>query len=67
MAPNVSRRRVLATGAALAGSAALLANPLGAQAATAATPQASKPGTKIKPTIVLVHGGYADSSCWNDV
>ncbi|MFD7375798.1 hypothetical protein [Streptomyces mirabilis] len=19
----------------------------------------------MKPTIVLVHGGYADSSCWN--
>ncbi|GAA4263012.1 alpha/beta hydrolase [Dactylosporangium darangshiense] len=67
MAPNVSRRQVLATGAALAGSAALLATPLGAEAATAATPQTDRPGANIKPTIVLVHGGYADSSCWNGV
>ncbi|MEV4509200.1 alpha/beta hydrolase [Dactylosporangium sp. NPDC049525] len=66
MAPNVSRRQVLATGAALAGSAALL-TPLGAQSASAATPQADRPGAKTKPTIVLVHGGYADSSCWNGV
>jgi pimeloyl-ACP methyl ester carboxylesterase len=67
LAPNVSRRQVLATGAAVAGSAALMATPLGAQAASAATTQADRPGTKIKPTIVLVHGGYADSSCWNGV
>ncbi|WP_238005610.1 alpha/beta hydrolase [Dactylosporangium sp. AC04546] len=66
MAPNVSRRQVLATGAALAGSAALTAT-LGAETATAATPQADRPGARIKPTIVLVHGGYADSSCWNGV
>ncbi|MGW6195160.1 alpha/beta fold hydrolase [Kribbella sp. NPDC055110] len=57
MSKNVTRRQVLATGAALAGSAALTATPLGAEASTA----------KVKPTIVLVHGGYADSSCWNAV
>jgi pimeloyl-ACP methyl ester carboxylesterase len=48
----------------VAGSAALGATPLG-PAADAATAQAS--GPKVKPTIVLVHGGYADSSCWNGV
>jgi pimeloyl-ACP methyl ester carboxylesterase len=64
MGTNVSRRQVLATGAALAGSAALMATPFGADAA-AATAQAAKSGSKVKPTIVLVHGGYADSSCWN--
>jgi pimeloyl-ACP methyl ester carboxylesterase len=66
MDENISRRRLLATGAALAASAAVLATPLGAEAATAATARAGD-RTKVKPTIVLVHGGYADSSCWNDV
>jgi pimeloyl-ACP methyl ester carboxylesterase len=64
MGTNISRRQVLATGAAVAGSAALMATPLGANAAAATTP-AGKSGPKVKPTIVLVHGGYADSSCWN--
>ncbi|HZX01446.1 alpha/beta hydrolase [Kribbella sp.] len=54
MATNLTRRQVLATGAA-----ALVATP-------AATAQAATP-PKTKPTIVLVHGGYADSSCWNSV
>ncbi|WUJ67924.1 alpha/beta hydrolase [Kribbella soli] len=63
MNTDVSRRRVLASGAALAGSAALMATPLGAEAATTAEGPQSAP--KAKPTIVLVHGGYADSSCWN--
>ena len=62
---NVSRRHVLAAGAA--GSAALMATSLGADAAAAATGQPAKHGRKPRPTIVLVHGGYADSSCWNDV
>jgi pimeloyl-ACP methyl ester carboxylesterase len=65
MGTKVSRRHVLATGAALAGSAALVATPLG-EAAAAATARADRSGTNAKPTIVLVHGGYADSSCWND-
>jgi len=65
MGKNISRRQVLATGAAVAGSAALMATPFGADAATAATAQTRNSGSKVKPTIVLVHGGYADSSCWN--
>jgi len=65
MGTNLSRRQVLASGAALAGSAALMATPFGADAAAAT--QAARPGPKVKPTIVLVHGGYADSSCWNGV
>jgi pimeloyl-ACP methyl ester carboxylesterase len=53
----------LAGSTALAGSMAL-AGPL-ATAAEAAPAQAGKQKPKVKPTIVLVHGGYADSSCWN--
>jgi len=66
MSREISRRQVLATGAAMAGSAALTATPLGG-AATAVAAQSYRRGPKIKPTVVLVHGGYADSSCWNDV
>jgi pimeloyl-ACP methyl ester carboxylesterase len=62
---NVSRRQVLAAGAALAGSAAVMASPLGSDVAAAATTAAGPAKPKVKPTIVLVHGGYADSSCWN--
>ncbi|MFG2885463.1 alpha/beta fold hydrolase [Streptomyces sp. NPDC048297] len=59
--PMFTRRRVLATGAAAAASAAVLAP----HPATAATGSTHSPGAR--PTIVLVHGGYADSSCWNAV
>ncbi|MET7485220.1 alpha/beta hydrolase [Streptomyces sp. NPDC005538] len=63
MSTDVSRRHVLAAGAALAGSAALIA---GAEGTAAAAPGgAGEERPKVKPTIVLVHGGYADSSCWN--
>ena len=61
MSTDMSRRQVLAAGAALAGSAALATGPLGAAAAAGAGRK-----SHAKPTIVLVHGGYADSSCWND-
>jgi pimeloyl-ACP methyl ester carboxylesterase len=40
-----------------------MATPL----AAAATAQAARSGRNAKPTVVLVHGGYADSSCWNGV
>jgi len=61
MAPEITRRHVLVTGAAVAGTAAAFAPLTTASAATR-----SDGGTaKAKPTIVLVHGGYADSSCWN--
>jgi pimeloyl-ACP methyl ester carboxylesterase len=60
MAPELTRRQMLATGAAVAGTAAVLAPLTPAAAATTAGAAA-----KAKPTIVLVHGGYADSSCWN--
>jgi pimeloyl-ACP methyl ester carboxylesterase len=63
MSTDASRRQVLTAGAALAGSAALIASPLGTAAAAAAT--APNGARSAKPTIVLVHGGYADSSCWN--
>jgi pimeloyl-ACP methyl ester carboxylesterase len=61
MSTDASRRQVLTAGAALVGSAALIASPLGTATAAAAPTSAEK----AKPTIVLVHGGYADSSCWN--
>ena len=64
MSADVSRRHVLAAGAALAGSAALIAGAQGTAAAAAPTPS-SEEKSPVKPTIVLVHGGYADSSCWN--
>ncbi|SEL28203.1 alpha/beta hydrolase [Streptacidiphilus jiangxiensis] len=64
MSTEVSRRQVLATGAALAGAAALTTGLAGT--AAAAAPSRSRDGQpQVKPTIVLVHGGYADSSCWN--
>ncbi len=58
---QISRRQMLATGAAVIGSAALMA-PLASAAAAAATGTSE---ARTRPTIVLVHGGYADSSCWN--
>jgi len=58
---QISRRQMLATGAAVIGSAALMA-PLASPAAAAATGTSE---ARTRPTIVLVHGGYADSSCWN--
>ncbi|WP_042434940.1 alpha/beta fold hydrolase [Streptacidiphilus anmyonensis] len=69
MNPDLSRRRVLAAGAAVAGSAALLTQ-LAASPATAASPAAAdaqQSASTAKPTIVLVHGGFADASCWNGV
>ena len=63
MGSDVTRRQVLAAGAAVAGTAALAATPLGGAAAAT-----TRPGRhRTKATIVLVHGGYADSSCWNGV
>ncbi|MEY9892821.1 pimeloyl-ACP methyl ester carboxylesterase [Catenulispora sp. MAP5-51] len=62
MNTEVSRRTVLAAGAAVAGAAALAAGVEGT--AAAAAPRGEEK-SKVKPTIVLVHGGYADSSCWN--
>ena len=63
---DVKRRTVLAT-AAVATAAGALA-PVAAHADTKATPSATaaakdKPKGK-KPTIVLVHGAFADASGW---
>ena len=58
MDPSLSRRTFVAgIGAAAAATAAGMT--LGS--AASASPGSPTP----KPTIVLVHGGYADSSCWN--
>ncbi|MFK0155433.1 alpha/beta fold hydrolase [Streptomyces sp. NPDC090499] len=64
MSTEVSRRKVLAAGAALAGAAAVTAG-LEGTAVAAAPAGTGEERSKAKPTIVLVHGGYADSSCWN--
>jgi pimeloyl-ACP methyl ester carboxylesterase len=56
-----TRRRVIATGAAAAATAAFVTpGSSSAAAADHSTPEA-------KPTIVLVHGGFADASGWNGV
>ncbi|MER5795443.1 alpha/beta hydrolase [Streptomyces sp. NPDC001980] len=65
MSTDFSRRNVLAAGAALAGAAALAAGSEGTAAAATAPAGTGEERSKAKPTIVLVHGGYADSSCWN--
>ncbi|KJK59130.1 alpha/beta fold hydrolase [Saccharothrix sp. ST-888] len=64
MSTEVTRRKVLAAGAVLAGSAALAAG-VGGTAAAAAPSGTGERNPRVKPTVVLVHGGYADSSCWN--
>ncbi|GGK89209.1 alpha/beta hydrolase [Sphaerisporangium melleum] len=50
--------------AVLAGSAAVTA---GALLGTSEAQAQSRPETKSKPTVVLVHGAFADASGWNDV
>ncbi|MEU9126683.1 alpha/beta hydrolase [Kitasatospora sp. NPDC048540] len=64
MSTEFPRRRMLTAGAALAGSAVLAAG-VGGPAAAAAPSGTGERKPRVKPTIVLVHGGYADSSCWN--
>lgn len=60
MSHQISRRTLVAgAGAGLALTATALATGSAAFAETTAT------AGSVKPTIVFVHGGYADSSCWN--
>ena len=64
MSPDITRRRALATGAAVAGAA--LAAPIASTAtAAAATDAPSQSSAKARPTVVLIHGGFADASSWN--
>ena len=56
-------RRTLLAGSAAAATGALTGAATGASAAPAHT----RPGGKPKPTVVLVHGAFADASGWNDV
>ena len=55
---QISRRQMLAAGAAVIGSGSLMTPSTSAAAAESLK-------SRTRPTIVLVHGGYADSSCWN--
>ena len=55
---QISRRQMLAAGAAVIGSGSLMTPSTSAAAAESFK-------SRTRPTIVLVHGGYADSSCWN--
>jgi pimeloyl-ACP methyl ester carboxylesterase len=58
------RLSLTASAAALAGAAAFAAlMPTASAAPTAATATVASP----KPTVVLVHGGFADASNWNGV
>ncbi|NES28033.1 alpha/beta fold hydrolase [Micromonospora terminaliae] len=56
-------RRTLVAGIGATAAAATAAAIIGSPAEAATTGSTGTTGTK--PTIVLVHGGYADSSCWN--
>ena len=44
-----------------------LALSISATAATAATPALAAPAAAVKPTVVLVHGAFADAGSWNGV
>ncbi|MFE8950170.1 alpha/beta fold hydrolase [Streptomyces sp. NPDC007856] len=59
-----ARRRVVVLGA-VAGAAAL--SVAGVAAASAGTAAAHHVPERHKPTVVLVHGAFADSSSWNGV
>jgi pimeloyl-ACP methyl ester carboxylesterase len=72
--PKLTTPRLAAAGASLAVAGALGAGlACSAPAATAATTTASHPvasthaAAAVKPTIVLVHGAWANSSSWNAV
>jgi pimeloyl-ACP methyl ester carboxylesterase len=78
-AERVSRRTVLQMGS-LAAAAAIAAMPLGTRRAAAQPDQssvasstkgttmtASTPAATSAPTVVLVHGAFADASSWNGV
>jgi pimeloyl-ACP methyl ester carboxylesterase len=63
---EIKRRTVLASAAALTAAGALA--PASAQAETTpSTPTAASATRKAKPTIVLVHGAFADASGFGDV
>ncbi|MFF1746524.1 alpha/beta fold hydrolase [Streptomyces mirabilis] len=59
----ISRRRALVSGVAVAATAAMV----GPAGSTATAADHTKAQSKAKPTIVLVHGGFADASGWNGV
>ncbi|XDO64489.1 alpha/beta fold hydrolase [Streptomyces sp. RLB1-33] len=59
----ITRRRALVSGVAVAATAAMVA-PGGS---TAVAADHTKAQSKVKPTVVLVHGGFADASGWNGV
>lgn len=61
---SLSRRHTLKTAAGAAAALTVAAAP--AAAATAVGPGAG-PGQAGKPTVVLVHGAFADASSWNPV
>jgi pimeloyl-ACP methyl ester carboxylesterase len=63
-----SRRSVLKSLAAVSGlAAAAIVAPGVANAATGGASSAAKPAHGALPTVVLVHGAWADGSCWTGV
>jgi pimeloyl-ACP methyl ester carboxylesterase len=58
--PMTTTRRTLLAGSATAAAGAMLGVPGPAEAHT-------RPGDKRKPTVVLVHGAFADASGWHEV
>lgn len=68
--PRLTRPRLALAGASLAIAGTLLGVSLaGSATAATATGQAASATTvaRVKPTIVLVHGAWADNSSWNGV
>jgi pimeloyl-ACP methyl ester carboxylesterase len=76
-AERLSRRAAIVQLAGLAAAATLATPPVGPHRASAAAPTASlakgttmtesTPSANASPTIVLVHGAFADASSWNGV
>ena len=60
-------RRTLLAGSAAAATGALTGASTGVSTRASAAPAHTQPGGKPKPTVVLVHGAFADASGWNDV
>ncbi|WP_328676841.1 alpha/beta hydrolase [Streptomyces sp. NBC_00322] len=62
-----SRRGLLAAGGALLAGVTVLATQAAGSVSAAPSHQSGHHGSEPKPTVVLVHGAFADASSWNGV
>ncbi|MEU1371295.1 alpha/beta hydrolase [Streptomyces sp. NPDC005803] len=65
--PRPSRRVLVAAFTAVTAGSLAFAVPTTAAPRTAVAAKATQAGSAAKPTIVLVHGAWADASSWNPV